>query len=581
MRREIFTNERNVAGHLLSNPASMKLSSLILRFAGLLAAFAPMWVSGGGDEVVVVYNSRMPESKALAEYYALRRQVPTNQIFGFDLPTTEEMSRLDFRESLQRPFAKKLEDGNLWHIRSQFVPGTNEQSGKVIWRVVESKIRYAVLCYGVPLKILRDPNLKESVPETLPPQLRERNEAAVDNELTCLPAIEQNLPLAGPLPNPLYTTTNAALLHPTNNILMVTRLDGPTPEIARGLVDKAIEAENDGLWGRAYFDLRGVTEPGLKQGDDWIRGAAEICRHFGIETVVDTNAETFPASFPMSQIAFYAGWYDNDVSGPFARPTVEFMPGAFAYHLHSFSAATLRSTNQHWVGPLLAKGATISMGCVDEPYLQGTPDIGVFFGRFLVYGFTFGEAAYAAQSVLSWQTTVVGDPLYRPFGKPPQQVHQELQRRHSNLVGWSHLRVVNLDLAKGIPVAYMVNYLEEIGTTNQSAVLSEKLGDLYATQGKPSSAVRAYQEALTLNPSPQQRVRLRLTLGEKLAALNRDEEAYQNYQKFLEESPDYPDKFAIYNKLLPLAQKLGRKNDATKYEEQIKLLSPPPPANKL
>ena len=47
----------------------------------------------------------------------------------------------------------------------------------------------------------------------------------------------------------------------------------------------------------------------------------------------------------MSQIAIYCGWYDENVSGPFTLPKVEFMPGAFAYHLHSFSAATLRSAN--------------------------------------------------------------------------------------------------------------------------------------------------------------------------------------------------------------------------------------------
>ena len=40
----------------------------------------------------------------------------------------------------------------------------------------------------------------------------------------------------------------------------------------------------------------------------------------------------------MSQIALYAGWYERNASGPFAQPKVEFMPGAFAYHLHSFSA---------------------------------------------------------------------------------------------------------------------------------------------------------------------------------------------------------------------------------------------------
>jgi uncharacterized protein (TIGR03790 family) len=91
-----------------------------------------------------------------------------------------------------------------------------------------------------------------------------------------LPQIEEKLPLAGPLRNAVYTTTNAAMLHPTNGVLLVTRLDGPTPAIARGLVDKALQAEADGLWGRAYFDLRNTTEPSYKLGDDWIRGASEI-----------------------------------------------------------------------------------------------------------------------------------------------------------------------------------------------------------------------------------------------------------------------------------------------------------------
>src|SRR5204863_5508185 len=149
-----------------------------------------------------------------------------------------------------------------------------------------------------------------------------------DSELALLPLIEQKLPLGGPLKNILFGVTNAGWLHPTNGLLLVTRLDGPSPEIARGLVDKALQAEVDGLWGRAYFDLRNITDPGYKMGDDWIRGASEVCRHLGFETTVDERSGTFPASFPMSQIAFYMGWYDEDASGPFTQPKVEFMPGA-------------------------------------------------------------------------------------------------------------------------------------------------------------------------------------------------------------------------------------------------------------
>jgi uncharacterized protein (TIGR03790 family) len=551
----------------------MRFVWLILCFGIWFAALTPINAVANGSEVIVIYNSAMPESKAVAEYYAERRQVPTDQIFGFELSQGNDLSRKEYRATLERPLLDRLLEGAFWRLGEREFTDTNGKPVKVEGAVLESKIRYVALCYGVPLRILPDPDLKEPVEETTRPEFR-RNEAAVDSELACLPLLSRKFPLAGPLRNSLYTATNAAWFHPTNGMLMVTRLDGPTPEIARRLMDKAMQAENEGLWGRAYFDWRNVADPNMKLGDDWIRTAADMSRHLGFETITNDQEATFSPSFPMSQIAIYMGWYRQNVDGPFTLPNVEFMPGAFAYHLHSFSAATVRSTNTHWAGPLLAKGATATMGCVHEPYLGGTPDLGVFMARLCFDKFTFGEAAYASQNVLSWMTTVVGDPLYRPFAKPPQQLHQELEAKKSKLTEWSHLRVVNLNQARGASTDEQVSYLEQIPTTKESAVLSEKLGDLCAALGKPSSTVHAYERALKLDPSPQQRIRLRLTLGEKQLALNREEEAYANYQKFVVESPDYPEKTPIYQKLLTLAQKLGKKEDAAKYTGQIK---PPPP----
>jgi hypothetical protein len=305
-------------------------------------------------------------------------------------------------------------------------------------------------------------------------------------------------------------------------------------------------------------------------GDEWILGAAELCRELGFETTVDKKPGTFPVDFPMSQIAIYCGWYDGTVSGPFALPKVEFMPGAFAYHLHSFSAATVRSTNEYWVGPLLAKGATCTMGCVNEPYLILTPTVAVFLARWIGGGFTFGEAAWAAQPALSWQMTVVGDPLYRPFGRPPQLLHEELARRHSSLIEWSYLRLMNLDLARGVPVASLANFLENLDVTTNSAVLTEKLAEFYQMQGKPSSAIGTCQRALTLNPSPEQRIRIRLELGEKLLVQNRETGAIENYKQLLKESPDYPGKPAIEAKLAALEQKLTGTNAGTNAPASLK-----------
>jgi uncharacterized protein (TIGR03790 family) len=532
-----------------------------VRFTVFVFALAPLFAYAGGDEVVVIYNTRLAGSKVVAEHYARMRQVPETQIYGFDLPITEEMTRAEFRDALQFPLASRLAVDKLWRFGSVTNTATNGQPQRVDHPVVESKIRYAVLCWGVPLKIAADPNLREPGRENVRPELL-RNEAAVDSELAWLPLVKMNIPLSGPLPNWVYGTTNMALLHPTNGILLVARLDGPSVEIARALVDKALAAERDGLWGRAYFDARGLPQSNTNYilGDEWILGAGEICRQLGFETTVDKNPATFPADFPMSQIAIYCGWYDENVSGPFTLPKVEFMPGAFAYHLHSSSAATLRSTNQFWVGPLLAKGATCTMGCVYEPYLSATPNVAAFLARWIADGFTFGETAWAAQPALSWQTTVVGDPLYRPFAKEPSELHAEFARNHNPLIEWSYLRIVDLGLVHGAPVAQLTAFLETIPATTNSAVLTEKLADLYEMQGKPAPAIETYQLALTRNPSPEQRIRIRLTLGEKLLAQNREADALEKYKQLLKESPDYPGKASVEARLAVLEQKLAGTN---------------------
>jgi tetratricopeptide (TPR) repeat protein len=343
------------------------------------------------------------------------------------------------------------------------------------------------------------------------------------------------------LVNPGYRGTNATIFNPTNGIVMVARLDGPTAQIARSLVDKAITAERDGLWGRAYFDLRGLTNGDFGAADTNFLTAAEVAQRSGFDTVIDRNPQTFSAAFPMSQIALYAGWYDQDVSGPFTREKVEFMPGAFAYHLHSYNAATLRSTTAHWAGPLLAKGATATMGAVEEPLLGGLPDMSIFFTRWVLLGMTYGESAYSSLAAVSWYATVVGDPLYRPFRKSPQQLHEELSKSGSKLIAWSHLKIVNLNLVMGSPVGEMIQYLQQEPTTKTSAVLTEKLGDLFQMQGKTEQSIAEYRKALDLNPTPQQEVRLRLLIMNKLLTLGKRQEVPAELEQFKKHCPDYPE----------------------------------------
>jgi uncharacterized protein (TIGR03790 family) len=413
----------------------------------------------------------------------------------------------------------------------------------------------------------------------MPPEMQ-RNEGAVDTQLALLPVVEQRLPWAGPLASPFYGATNGLRFQPTNGILMVTRLDGPSLAIARGLVDKAMEAETNGWWGRAFIDARGLgTNDVYRSGDDMMRGAAAVAQRFGFETELDEKPETFSAGHPLVQVAFYAGWYDQAVSGPFTRPTVDFMPGVFAYHLYSFNANTIRAPSS-WVGTLLQKGATCTMGAVDEPYLQGTPDISNFLHRFVFLGFTFGEAAYASQGALSWQTIIIGDPLYRPTRVGLEAHHRQLLKDKSPLLEWSHLLVINRNASIGSTPAELIRYIESDPTYRQSAVLTEKLGDLYWARGNLGDGVDTCETALKRNPSPAHRVRLLLKSGDKRAAYGPDAKAYAHYDTLLRENPGYPDALKLYRVMLPLAQRMNNRPEVERCEREIKKLTPTPPSGK-
>ena len=452
---------------------------------GALAQCAAL---GQGESVAVLFNSKLPESKAVAEHYAKLRGIPANHLIGLPLSDGHTISRREFTVKLEQPLAAELARRNLL-------------DGKT------ASIRYLVLCWGVPIRVDKDDALNEDGRSQAPSSLR-RNEASVDSELAMLPQLAQAPKRFGIVTNPVFREADAKQISPANGVLMVARLDGPSARLAKRVVERAIAAEKDGLWGRAYVDLRGISSGQLKAGDERLRKVAEITRRSGFTTVVDEKPETLPVGYPASHIAFYAGWYGINVEGVFAESTVEFMPGAIAYHLHSYNGSMIRDAHARWIGPFINKGATATFGSVFEPYLQLTPDQPVFFSRLIQNGFTFGEAGYAATRALSWQTVFVGDPLYRPFGRAPEELRADLARRNSPMLEWFHLLAVNQGLAAGAPAKAAIAHLQQLPKTSGSAVLQEKLAELLTASGQSEAALGAYSAALKLSTSPKQKQRL-------------------------------------------------------------------------
>ena len=559
--------------------AEVRVGILVGRWTRLLLALLfpvgrEAWAAG--DEVLVVYNSRLPASAEVARHYARRRGVPDSQVLGLPLPEGANLARSEYVRDLEEPIRRHLAAKGL----AEWVPDTSAPraplpaGGGPRSRVAHSAIRYLLLCHGVPWYIPHDPSLR-STQKDLPPPMQ-RNDASVDHELALLARPGGHDPL-GVAPNPALGATNASRLHPTEGVFLVTRLDGPTPEIARGLVDKALEAESRGLWGHAYFDLRGLAEGAYLWGDQMLTNAATAAKRLGFETFVDNQPATLGVGYPLGQVALYAGWYDSGVTGPFYRAAVEFLPGAFAYHLHSFSAANLRSASENWVGPLLARGATATMGCVAEPYLRFTPDIAVFLERWGYAGMTFGEAATASHPVLSWQTVVVGDPLYRPFGRSLADHGSRLDAEDDPLAAYALVRNANLQLMAGRPAEVVRSQLEGLRWATNHAVVAEKIARMHWTGLRIRRAVEWYDTALALtNGAPMQRRRLLSDAVEAHRVLGRPAEAYRRLGQLIDLALPDMDRRELLIRQLQFAREMRDVEKITTVSNEVQRLGARP-----
>jgi uncharacterized protein (TIGR03790 family) len=531
------------------------------------------WVAeAAGNEVLVIYNAQMPASEAVARHYAQRRSVPDSQLLGLRLPDSGTISRADYISGIQEPVRRHLVEKGLaeWVPDSSSPPQGRKATARNRLRLIRSEIRYLLLCYGVPWYIPHDSSMRSET-EGIPAQFL-RNDASVDDELALLPRLGFNDPIATS-PNPVVGATNAAQIHPTNGVFMVTRLDGPTPEIARGLVDKALEAESRGLWGHAYIDLRAITNGPYWWGDRMTTNAAVAAKRLGFETFVDNQPASLGVGYPLSQVALYVGWYDSGVTGPFYRASVEFLPGAFAYHLHSFSAANLRSASENWVGPLLARGATATMGCVAEPYLEFTPNPAMFLERWGYVGMTLGEAATAAHPVLSWQTVVVGDPLYRPFGRLLADDGKRLDAANDPSTAYALVRNANLQVMAGRPVEAVRDQLEGQRWATNHAVVAEKIGRLYWSGIRVRRALEWYDTALGLtNATPMQRRRLLLDSIEAHRVLGQPAEAYRCLEQLIVTSPPDVDRQELRIRQLQFARDMRDVEKITSVSNEVQRL---------
>lgn len=309
IRSDMFMRYRRVLQLILTGLAIMFLTGVIGTNSFALTS----------DEIVVVVNTRMSGSVNLARYYMKVRNIAEENLLKTSLVLTETMIRSEYEENLLTPLKKKIT--------------ALERLGKHIYGVV--------LIYGVPLKVLQPElswdeeetvaSLKESkrnlqignssdddrenVSKKISEKIKEMSgvnkRAAVDSELAL--ARVDTYSLDGWIPNP-YFLGFQKLDHTftKDDVLLVSRLDGPDLETVYRMVDDSLWVEKQGgLRGVAYFDARWKFSDKKSSGyalyDSSLHKAASIVKK-RLPVVVNDKEELFqPGDAP--DAALYAGWY--------------------------------------------------------------------------------------------------------------------------------------------------------------------------------------------------------------------------------------------------------------------------------
>lgn len=346
-----------------------------------------------GDRVLVIYSERSAESRKVAEYYISRRHIPVTNLCRIKTDTIS-VSWDEFERTLRKPIKKCLD---------------------VIGR---DSILYLVLSYETPYAL-------SDVPTGYG--------RAIDGYLADL---WDHAGMSGRTLNPYFnrerqSTSKAGFVSLADYrsrgnrklVYSVWRLDAPSASLARGLIDKAIEAEDKGLTGQACIDRRfgkdmtQIEDSSYGSGDWDLFRAAELLRHAGIPVIEDSGEAEFgttPAPARCDGAIFYAGWYSlNHYNDAFSWKI-----GALGVHLDSLSAADPRG-GDNWSANAIKKGLAVTSGAVDEPGLQGLVHVdGVIHD--LLEGANVGDAFLRNTLWLRWMIINIGDPLYRPkFGTGP------------------------------------------------------------------------------------------------------------------------------------------------------------------
>ena len=221
-------------------------------------------------EILVLANKNAARSVGLARYYMKKRAVPEGHLLQLWVTDKERCSREDYEKRVVVPVRRYLKEKD-----------------------PEGHIRCLLTMYGLPLKVavpkmtskekeelkglkkkqdilkeqliyLRDKEGRQSkgIKKELEDirrrisSLEKGNQgASLDSEIALV--LRKDYSLDGWMPNPFFAGYRGKEVESMRDeVLMVSRLDGPSDKIVRRIIDDSITTEKTSLRGTAYFDAR-------------------------------------------------------------------------------------------------------------------------------------------------------------------------------------------------------------------------------------------------------------------------------------------------------------------------------------
>lgn len=341
-------------------------------------------VSSLADRVLVIVNTAIPGSQIVADHYRAVRGIPAANVCAIIAPD---------------------DGGGYMGTAADYVRVVRDPIRACLASLGPRQILYIVFAYHTPMKMFD--------PVTWSDSIRSTDSFVADLwQPTLLPFYNANPYSAATVPFATWSD-RPTIMAP---VYSVWRLDAPTVAQALGLIDTAVQAEQQGASGIGCFDRRymdPVQDSSYGAGDVDIQMAYDAVSAAGFQAILDKNdAEvgTAPAPLRCDHALLYAGWY---AYGHY-NDAFSWAPGAVGVHLDSLSLYNLRDPSSSWSAGAIAAGITGTAGAVAEPFLNYLPHPRRLFPHLLA-GWNLGDAMFQAEDGLDWMIVNVGDPLYRPF----------------------------------------------------------------------------------------------------------------------------------------------------------------------